>query len=114
MHELGIVFYMIDMVEDLGKENGLTSVARVKLRLGEVSGVLEDYLQDCWRWAVEKHELMRGCALDIETVPAVTVCNACGEQYGTVEHGKVCPRCGSPDTVLLQGQEMELEEIEAC
>ncbi len=36
MHELGIAFYLIDMVEDLGKQNNLTSVARVKLQLGEV------------------------------------------------------------------------------
>lgn len=34
MHELGIAFYIIDMVEDLGRQNDLTSVARVKLRLG--------------------------------------------------------------------------------
>ena len=50
MHELGIAFYIIDMVEDLGRQNDLTSVARVKLRLGEVSGVIPSYLQDVWRW----------------------------------------------------------------
>ena len=49
MHELGIAFYLIDMVEDLGKQNNLTSVARVKLQLGEVSGVVPTYLLDVWR-----------------------------------------------------------------
>ena len=36
MHELGIVFYIVDMVEELGKENNLSSVTKVNLRLGEV------------------------------------------------------------------------------
>ena len=51
MHELGIVFYAIDMVEDLGRENGLTKVSRVTMSIGEVSGVVNDYLTDCWGWS---------------------------------------------------------------
>ena len=114
MHELGIVFYVIDMVEDLGRENALSSVASVTLTLGEVSGVLHDYLQDCWQWACNRSDLMRGCELVIEEVPAVTVCNACGRTYPTVEFGKTCPHCGSADTVLLQGNEIELKQIEGA
>ena len=92
MHELGIVFHVIKMVEEVGEKNSLTSVARVGLALGEVSGVLPDYLQDCWKWAVQKSDLLQGSVL---------------------AHGKVCPHCGSADTVLLRGNEVELEEIEA-
>lgn len=114
MHELGIVFHLIDMVEELGSENGLTSVSRVALDLGEVSGVLPDYLLDCWRWAVARTELLRDAELQIEQIDAVTVCNSCGRTYGTVEHGRICPFCESPDTVLLRGNEIELREIEAC
>ena len=51
--------------------------------------------------------------MDVRRIDAVTVCNACGKTYGTVAHGKVCPHCGSADTVLLRGNEVELEEIEA-
>ena len=47
----------------------------------------------------------------METIPAVTVCNHCGRTYPTLEHGKICPFCESPDTVLLQGNEMELDSI---
>ena len=38
MHELGIVFHIVEMVEELGRENRLSSVTAVNLRLGEVSG----------------------------------------------------------------------------
>ena len=114
MHELGIVFHIVKMVEEVGEQNSLTSVSRVKLTLGEVSGVVPDYLMDCWHWTAEKNDLIRGSELEIEEAPAVTVCNACGKTYGTVEHGRTCPHCGSEDTVLLTGDQVELTEIEAC
>ena len=112
MHELGIVFHAIDLVEDVARENGLSCVTRVTLDLGEVSGVIPSYLEDCWKWAVERTELMRGCELRIETIDAVTVCNSCGKSYPTVEHGRICPFCESPDTVLLRGNEIEIRSIE--
>ena len=51
MHELGIVFAMIDTLEDVARDNDLTVISRVTLELGEVSGVIPDYLLDCWKWA---------------------------------------------------------------
>ncbi len=114
MHELSIVFSIIDTVEEVGLENGLTSVSVVTLTLGEVSGVLEDYLQDCWRWAADRSDLLSGARLEVERLDAVTVCNACGRTYATVEYGRTCPHCGSGDTVLLRGNEVEVKQIEAC
>ena len=111
MHELGIVFHMIDTLEEVGAENDLTSIARVTLDLGEVTGVLPDYLLDCWRWAADRTELLRGAELDVQKIEAVTVCNACGRTYPTIEHGKTCPHCGSPDTELLRGREIGIREI---
>lgn len=114
MHELGIVVHLIKMVEEVGEENSLTSVSRVTLTLGEVSGVVPRYLTDCWRWAADKEDLLRGSELIVEEAPATTVCNACGKTYPTVAHSKVCPHCGSDDTVLLTGDQVELTSIEAC
>ena len=113
MHELGIAFYLIDMVEDLGKQNNLTSVARVKLQLGEVSGVVPTYLLDVWRWAADRTELLHGAQLEIEEVPALTQCLSCNETYATVTYGRTCPYCSSEKTELIQGLEIELAEIEA-
>jgi hydrogenase nickel incorporation protein HypA/HybF len=114
MHELGIVFYMIETLEEVGAQNDLTSIRRVTLELGEVSGVLPDYLLDCWRWAADRSDLLRGAELDVQQVDAVTVCNACGRTYPTLEHGKICPHCKSDDTVLLHGLEIEVESVEGA
>ena len=115
MHELGVVFHVIKMVEEIVTENDLTQVDSVTLELGEVSTVIESYLHDVWKWAVEKRsEHMHGCKLKVETIPAITFCEDCKQEYGTVAHGKICPHCGSEHTYLLRGNEFNIKEIEAC
>lgn len=114
MHELGIVFQIIDSLEAVGKEHKLTEVAHVTLEIGEVSGVVESYLKDCWRWASDKSELLKGAELVTEKIPAVTFCEDCRKTYGTVQHGKICPFCQGGNTYLVSGNEFNIKEIEAC
>ena len=114
MHELGIVFSIIGAVEKVGRENRLRRVSSVTLELGEVSGVLDRYLQDCWKWAAARSDLLRGAALRTETLPAVTRCGDCGNAYSTVAYGRLCPACGSENTALAAGDEINIKEIEAC
>ena len=112
LHELGIVYHIIRDVENVARANGVSRVSSVTLLLGEVSGVVPDLLLDAWRWAADKKPITEGAELVVEPVEAVTHCEACGRDYGTVEHGKTCPHCGSGETYLLQGQEVMIKQIE--
>jgi hydrogenase nickel incorporation protein HypA/HybF len=114
VHELGIVFHIIKQVEEVCAENKLRSVASVTLEIGEVSAIVDTYLTDCWRWAAEKSERLKGSALKTEKVMAVTICDDCGKTYGTVEHGRICPFCSSENTHLVSGNDIMIKEIEAC
>lgn len=115
MHELGIVFRVIKIAEETARENGLHEISTVTLEIGEVSGVIESYLQNCWRWSIEKKsEMMKGCRLIVETIPAVTYCESCQSVYETVKFGKTCPLCHSEKTYLLRGNEFNIKEIEGC
>ena len=112
MHELGIVFYIIRDVKQTAAEHGVDRVGAVVMNIGEVSTVVPEYLTDCWRWAADKEPLLRGCELRCNIIPAVTRCDACGAEYGTVAYGRTCPRCGSDRTWLLRGNEVEIGAIE--
>lgn len=112
MHELGVVFHIMDSLEKVADENKVEGINKVVLELGEVSTVIESYLQSCWKWASKKRELFANAELVVETLPAITYCDGCGQTYPTVEHGKICPHCNSPDTWLLQGNEFMIKEIE--
>ena len=111
MHELGIVFYIIRDVKKVAEENGVEHVSAVVMDIGEVSTVVPHYLTDCWRWAADKEEMLKGCELRINTIPAMTHCDGCGKDYPTVKYGKKCPHCSCDWTWLLKGNEVEIKEI---
>ncbi len=113
MHELGVVFHVIDNIKEVAEENNLTKVESVTLRLGTVSAVVPALLKDCWKWAVDREELMKGCELVIEPIEALTFCEDCKQTYDTIKYAKVCPHCGSENTYLLQGNEFLIKEISA-
>lgn len=113
VHELGIVFSIMDTVEEVARDNQVTCVSSVTLEVGEVASVVEYYLKDCWRWAVQRSEVLADSELVIKPLPAVTYCEACDSTYPTVEHGRTCPHCGSGRTYLLTGNELNILEIEA-
>ena len=113
MHELSVVFYIIDAVKEAAVENRVSVVSRVTLQLGEVSTVIPSYLTDCWNWARQKHDLIKDAELVIEPLQALTYCDDCKKIYPTIPYGKTCPYCKGPHTWLKQGTEMLIKEIEA-
>ena len=112
MHEMGIVFHVMDMVEEVAQEQELEKITSVTLQLGEVSGVIFSYMADLWEWCAAKKELFAGSVLKSEEIHAVTVCRDCGKTYDTVPQGRTCPYCGSENTVLVTGNEIIIKEIE--
>lgn len=111
MHELSVVFKVIDIVEKVASENEATNISSVTLQIGEVSGIVHSYLYDCWKWAIKKSDLLQEAELIIETIPAKTYCEDCGGTYETVKYAKICPYCQSEHTYLIQGNEFEIKEI---
>lgn len=113
MHELGTIYYVIDTVEKLMVENDLKEVASITLEVGEVSGIIPDYLQDFWLYARKKTKHFQNTELKIEELKAVTYCQDCGQTYPTMQYAKICPYCKSGNTFLVTGNEYIIKEIEA-
>lgn len=112
MHELGVVFSVIDNVKRVAKENDANHINRVTLQIGEVSTVIPKYLEDVWKWAITKHEMLTDCELVIKRIPAVSYCTKCSQEFRTVSNGKICPYCGSDQTYLKQGNEFIIKDIQ--
>lgn len=112
MHELGIVFSIIDEVKKVAIENNVKHVNSTTLEIGEVSTIVPSYLEDVWNWAVKKEEILNGCKLKIDVIKAETYCEDCGCTYETVKYAKICPNCGSEHTYLIKGNETNIKEIE--
>ncbi len=113
MHELGIVTHVMQTLTDIAAENEVTHIGSVTLEVGEVSGVINDIVRDCWDYMCRKRPLFTDCKLVLEVLPAVTICGSCGKTYPTIQYGRTCPHCGSGETWLLTGNECTIKEIEA-
>ncbi len=113
MHEMGIVMHLAKVLDETAEENKITRIGSVTLAVGEVSGIMTDYFEECWDFFKVKSPYLRDAKLLIQTIPAVTWCDHCKREYPTLPYGKECPYCHSAETWLSRGNECIIREITA-
>lgn len=112
MHELSIIQSVVASAQEAlaGMHVGSRVVA-VKLRVGALSGVVEEALQFCYELAIENTPLA-GSALLVEHIPVAIYCAGCA---ATIELPGVqsfrCPHCHAPSRDVRRGRELELESV---
>ena len=111
MHELTIASAILERVEhEAGQRSGVR-VARVGVRVGELSGVNPDALAFGFEMLVRSSPL-EPLALDIEYCPRRQRCRACRQEFPAPESATRCPACGSPETACTSGEELDLAYLE--
>lgn len=107
MHELAIMQSVVDtVVEKLGDRR----VSRVKLEIGELSGVACGALEFCFDVCVHETSLA-GAALELATVAGAARCRTCGVESAMAQLGTPCA-CGSFDRAITRGDELRLAYVE--
>ena len=111
MHEASIALSLIEVAREVLRENGGTHVAALTVRLGQWSSVVPEALQAAFPTAAQGTPL-QGARLSIVRVPGVGECPQHGPVTLDLTRGLRCPSCGAPTPRLLQGDELELDELE--
>ncbi|MEV4196532.1 hydrogenase maturation nickel metallochaperone HypA, partial [Streptomyces toxytricini] len=73
MHEMSIAMAVVAQVEEAAASAGAAAVTEVRLRVGELAGVVPDALAFCFELACAD-TLLAGAALAAETVPGRARC----------------------------------------
>ncbi len=109
MHEYSIIQALVEKVEREARSRRAIAIHRLRVRLGEQSGVDPELLATAYD-AFRAGTLCAEARLDIDRVPVRWACPTCSE---TVPAGGVlrCPRCGEP-AALVEGDEIILDQIE--
>ena len=58
MHELGIIVHVAKTLKHVALQENVSKIGSVTLEIGEVSGIVESYLTDCWEYYRKKDELI--------------------------------------------------------
>lgn len=110
MHELSIAQEILNIVRsNLPSEN--SKLKSVKVKVGQLSGVLPDSLKFCFESILYQTEF-DGAILEIINVPIKIRCLECGRESIIEEPIFNCPVCNSFNVQLLEGRELQITEIE--
>src|SRR5512138_1365039 len=109
MHELAITESMVAAVAEAV---GVARVARVRLQVGRLAGVVPQALQFCFD-ACARGTTLEGAALEIDEVPAVGRCRQCGAELAMTSFLADCA-CGSIEVELISGQELRIMHVEVA
>jgi hydrogenase nickel incorporation protein HypA/HybF len=109
MHELSIAQSILDIIREQVPEN--QHVKSVKVRIGEMSGVVPDSLEFCFT-SITADTPLASARLDIDHLPFILFCADCNKQHRTEPGFAFCPVCGSGATRVVSGMELQVVEIE--
>ena len=112
MHELGIVYEVIRVVDSFVLENQLSKVDKIVLEIGQLAQAIPRFIEECYPAAVSG-TAYEETKLEILTLPAMAKCHGCGEDFNIVTHRRICPSCGGSAYTLLSGQEFNIKEVVA-
>ena len=110
MHELGIVMEIVRVVDEFAKEQDITKVETIVLQIGELSGVVPEFIKECFPAAIYG-TFMEDTALEIEIIPGNARCHSCNTIFNVIQREGRCSKCGSRDFDILSGQEFFIKEI---
>jgi hydrogenase nickel incorporation protein HypA/HybF len=107
VHELAITESIVSSVsEHVGK----AKVMRIRLVVGNLSGVVPEAVRFCFDVCAAGTPL-EGARLEVEEVVGRARCRSCERELVLRDPIPLCG-CGSADLLVLSGQELKIQEVE--
>ncbi|AGA33708.1 [NiFe] hydrogenase nickel incorporation protein HypA [Thioalkalivibrio nitratireducens DSM 14787] len=111
MHEMSLAEGILQIIEDQAAQRGFHRVRRVRLEVGELSGVELDALRFGFD-AVMADSIASGAVLEIVEVPGEGWCLDCNTTVAIGALFDACPLCGSYRVRASGGMDMRVLDLE--
>lgn len=112
MHELAIAQSIAEVVEARAAERDATRVKRVRLRIGEASGIVPDSLTFCFEMIASLTPMLTGAQLAFDLMPHRAECRGCGSEFAVQNFVARCPMCGEWSDQIISGTELQVLDME--
>src|ERR1044072_5506063 len=112
MHEMSIALSIVEGASEEALRHHGSKVSAVRLRLGQLSGVVKEALLFSYDLACEG-TILAGSSLDIEEIPATVFCRSCNAERTLLSiQDFSCPVCHTPTAEVLRGRELLITGLE--
>jgi len=116
MHELSIVADLFTIIEEKARETGARRVTKVRVLIGELSGVVPELFRTAFH-SYKKGTIADRARLEIKITRIKFKCQSCGKEIKTnnisrPDFSYACPFCGSKEVELVSGRDLYLEKLE--
>lgn len=110
MHELSIAQNILEIVHLYVPADELENVQFVKVKVGDVAGVVPDSLIFGYE-AITADTPLENSKLDIENIPFKVLCSMCSKIFSNELGIIICPECNSSNSKILSGMELQVTEV---
>ncbi|MCW8916982.1 MAG: hydrogenase maturation nickel metallochaperone HypA [Magnetovibrio sp.] len=111
MHELSICEGIVQIIEDQAVEQNFTSVEKVRLEIGKLSGVELEALRFGFD-VVTKNTIAENAELEIIELNGMAWCMPCEKSVSVSQLFDACPDCGGYQLQVTSGNEMRIKDLE--
>lgn len=111
MHELALTEKMLQLVLIEAKNHQAQRVTKIKLSVGELSGVIEDCVAYYFQLSA-RDTIAAGAKLEFAKCKAMLFCPVCQRQFEKKPQDFNCPNCGGLGRLTEVGRECFVESIE--
>ncbi|NNC77369.1 MAG: hydrogenase maturation nickel metallochaperone HypA [Woeseiaceae bacterium] len=111
MHELSVCLALLEQVDRIAREQSITTVSKIVIKLGPLSGVEPELLRRAYPLAAAGTVAERA-ELEIEPSDIVVHCSQCGSDSAATANRLLCSTCGDYRTQIVSGDELILQRVE--
>lgn len=110
MHELSIVNSLIELCEENAKNNNANIIKEVHVKIGRLSGVEVELFKRTFD-TFKEDSLCKNSTLLVHLQDVIIKCQECQSQDVLKENIFICPKCGSKDLKIIDGEELYLMRL---
>ena len=111
MHEMSYITRLCRLAEQTAAQAGAISVDTVSIQVGEMTGLIPEFLQRYYPAAC-RGTILEGSKLEIEYLQVEARCPKCGNIFHpSRENQYLCPHCKGSAGNIIHGREFLIKNI---